>query len=284
MGLLRSVPSRNSKVDGNGRTQLDDKWRRDRSRFLQLMILDGIFLLEILRKIHDLNYGHYAGNDPIFSRHGLLKNFNVIKEDMLMIENQVPLMVLATLVATEREVTVNDEVIRYINDLVFHFVGETKFSLQVDQSIELRSNRGLHLLELTWRLVSGERYERVFERDLRDFNMKPAPASYLSENAQVELKKSETNSLNGIRFENGVLILPILRIRSPTESVLLNLVAFEHLHAGASHEDCPPLRIQKRSLGLNLFALSYIMEALTRLVQQMKELKEENQFIKAQLT
>ncbi|XP_077228613.1 UPF0481 protein At3g47200-like [Tasmannia lanceolata] len=157
-------------------------------------------------------------------------------EDMLMIENQVPLMVLATLVATEREVTINDEVIHYINDLVFHFVRRTNFFLQVDQSIELAFYRGLHLLELTWQLVSGEQYERIFERD---FNLKPIQflsASYLYEKAQVELRRSETNSLNGIRFENGVLSLPIFRIQSPTELVLLNLVAFEHLHAGASHE------------------------------------------------
>ncbi|PKI65611.1 hypothetical protein CRG98_014004 [Punica granatum] len=53
---------------------LDQKWHDDKDAFLQLMILDGCFMLEILRSgTHTVN--DYARNDPIFSNHGKDKEF-----------------------------------------------------------------------------------------------------------------------------------------------------------------------------------------------------------------
>lgn len=45
----------------------------------------------------------YATNDPIFSNHGKLYNMPYIRYDMLMLENQLPLLVLEKLVAIENE-------------------------------------------------------------------------------------------------------------------------------------------------------------------------------------
>lgn len=79
---------------------LDDAWR-DEKRFLQLMVLDGCFMLEILLT----NYGvcnNYASSDPIFSSHGKLYTMPYIRRDMLMIENQIPLLVLEKLVEVDK--------------------------------------------------------------------------------------------------------------------------------------------------------------------------------------
>lgn len=70
---------------------LDLVWKNDKHRFLQLMILDGCFMLEILRG----STIDYASNDPIFSKHGkILYIMPLIKRDMLMLENQLPMRVL----------------------------------------------------------------------------------------------------------------------------------------------------------------------------------------------
>lgn len=70
--------------------------------FLQTMILDGCFMLEILRTAsHVLD--DYAPNDPIFSNHGRLHVVPYIKRDMLMLENQLPMLVLEKLVAVEHD-------------------------------------------------------------------------------------------------------------------------------------------------------------------------------------
>lgn len=79
---------------------LDPVWKYDTPRFLQLMILDGCFMLEILRTSTSV-LDDYASNDPIFSNHGKLYLMPYIKRDMLMLENQLPMLVLDRLVHVE---------------------------------------------------------------------------------------------------------------------------------------------------------------------------------------
>jgi hypothetical protein len=79
---------------------LDPVWKDDTSRFVQLMILDGCFMLEILRTSTSV-LDDYAPNDPIFSNHGKLYLMPYIKRDMLMLENQLPMLVLDRLVHVE---------------------------------------------------------------------------------------------------------------------------------------------------------------------------------------
>lgn len=81
---------------------LDQKWRNDTSAFLQLMIVDGCFMLEILRTAtHSMD--DYAANDPIFSDHGRLYIMPYLRRDMLMLENQLPMLVLDKLLALESD-------------------------------------------------------------------------------------------------------------------------------------------------------------------------------------
>ena len=81
---------------------LDQKWRNDTSSFLKLMIVDGCFMLEILRTAtHTMD--DYAANDPIFSEHGRLYIVPYLRRDMLMLENQLPMLVLDKLLAIESD-------------------------------------------------------------------------------------------------------------------------------------------------------------------------------------
>ncbi|XP_077225063.1 UPF0481 protein At3g47200-like [Tasmannia lanceolata] len=86
--------------------QLEIEWR-DRDKFLELMFHDGCFLLEIMRKFVHNDHGDYADNDPIFGPYGFHKFGDVIFEETLKIENQVPLLVLNKLVAIENGMTRN---------------------------------------------------------------------------------------------------------------------------------------------------------------------------------
>jgi hypothetical protein len=81
----------------------EDRWRGagGRETFLEMMIVDGCFVLEVIRAAWSggKSVGDYAPNDPIFSRHGVLYMVPYIRRDMLMLENQLPLLLLAKLVA-----------------------------------------------------------------------------------------------------------------------------------------------------------------------------------------
>ncbi|EMS51501.1 hypothetical protein TRIUR3_11332 [Triticum urartu] len=96
---------------------LDSEWRADgggRERFLAMMIFDGCFLpggvgfdgcflLEVMRctAADGKQVGDYAHNDPIFSPHGILYMVPYIRRDVLMLENQLPLLLLQKLVGVE---------------------------------------------------------------------------------------------------------------------------------------------------------------------------------------
>ena len=84
--------------------KLSDEWRIDggvESRFVELMVTDGCFLLEVMRTATSWEMNDYADDDPVFSAHGLLYTVPYIRRDMLMIENQLPLLVLKRLLAVE---------------------------------------------------------------------------------------------------------------------------------------------------------------------------------------
>lgn len=82
--------------------QLDKSWNDDAGKFLQLMVLDGCFMLEIMRlAIQPSN--DYAADDPVFSIHGRVYVAPFIRRDMLIVENQLPMLVLYKLVATESD-------------------------------------------------------------------------------------------------------------------------------------------------------------------------------------
>ncbi|XP_047335964.1 UPF0481 protein At3g47200-like [Impatiens glandulifera] len=69
---------------------LSPEWRQDTNRFLQLMIVDGCFMLEILNANSTMKKKkRYSEKDPVFGAHGKIYVIPFIKTDMLMIENQL---------------------------------------------------------------------------------------------------------------------------------------------------------------------------------------------------
>jgi hypothetical protein len=81
---------------------LGESWKDDTSKFLQMMILDGCFMLEIIR-LATHNSLDYSADDPVFSSHGRLYMIPHIRRDMLLLENQLPMLVLYRLVAVESD-------------------------------------------------------------------------------------------------------------------------------------------------------------------------------------
>lgn len=82
---------------------LEAVWENNTERFIKLMILDGCFMLEILRNSTQVLLNDYDCLDPIFSHHGRVHMMPYILRDMLMLENQLQLLVLYKLVALETE-------------------------------------------------------------------------------------------------------------------------------------------------------------------------------------
>ncbi|KAG8048673.1 hypothetical protein GUJ93_ZPchr0009g1908 [Zizania palustris] len=216
---------------------LTDEWRRDtygdataldkkRERFLEMMVTDGCFLLEVMRTASGWEVNDYADDDPLFSSHGLLYTVPYIRRDMIMIENQLPLLVLDKLVAVESGIHENED---FINRMVLMFLSPTAWPMEIGAGL------ALHPLDILRRslLFGPAPSPRAPPETAPDDIIRSAEELY---EAGIRFRRSPTSSLLDIRFHSGVLHLPVVAVDDTTEYILLNLMAFERLHAGAGND------------------------------------------------
>ncbi|KAF7815360.1 UPF0481 protein [Senna tora] len=205
-------------------------------KFSKMMILDGCFMLEVLR-IGDCRvdyFADYADNDPIFSDHGRLYVMPYIKRDMLMLENQLPMIVLDKLIEFEGRNTRDEE---FLNKLILQF-----FFPGTPPSRSF--GKCLHTLDLYRKalLQHSPSHHTVIPKPTKadkhrgyDDDIIIRSVVELRESG-IRFKLSDTPSLKDISFNNGILRLPSIIIDDYTESMFLNLMAFERLHVGAGNE------------------------------------------------
>ncbi|XP_039168540.1 UPF0481 protein At3g47200 [Eucalyptus grandis] len=255
---------------------LDPKWKAGSSEgaarlFLELMITDGCFMLEILRFATN-EVDDYAPNDPIFSYHRTIHIMTDICKDMLMLENQLPILVLDRLVAVESDGKKDDEFVSRLLLKVFpllsrgitrsgkclHVLDVLRNSMLMepekkdeedDESVnrfilKFRSpskgitwmGKCLHVLDVVRNsmLMEPKKKDEVKREDIREI-IQLASATELSEHG-IKFKRSKTDGNKDISFAGGALTLPKIWVDESTMSNFLNFTAFEYLHVGIENE------------------------------------------------
>ncbi|VAI41769.1 unnamed protein product [Triticum turgidum subsp. durum] len=209
---------------------LHSEWRSlGREQFLAMMIFDGCFLLELMRctAADGKLVGEYANNDPIFSPHGILNMVPYIRRDMLMLENQLPLLLLQKLVEVESGKPPNND---FINRMVLKFLAQS--SSPFPPGIGL----GLHPLDVFRRsMLTGKCHQIWSPQDIEEDNAIIRSALKLYQ-AGIQFKPSKTLSLHDIQFRSGTLSMPTVSVDDSTEYMFLNVMAFERLHVGAGND------------------------------------------------
>ncbi|XP_030524417.2 UPF0481 protein At3g47200-like [Rhodamnia argentea] len=207
---------------------LDQNWKEDtEDQFLNLMITDGCFMLEIMRTTVG-EKRDYAPKNPIFNIYSRKYRTRDIRRDMLMLENQLPMLVLYRLFAVENNGKERDEY-EYINRLILRF-----YSLDPGNK---EMGRCLHVLDVLRKGLLMEPKE--VQPDLE--NEESLAGEEIIQSATelepwIRFKKSKTSSLKDVSFARGVLRLPVITVDDTTQSMFLNLMTFERLHVRAGNE------------------------------------------------
>ncbi|RLM58635.1 UPF0481 protein [Panicum miliaceum] len=193
------------------------------------MLTDGCFLLEMMRAREHVHKGEalddYAPNDPIFSIHGFYFLRPDIQSDMILMENQLPLLVLQRISVVQRGISWPSA--KDINKMVLHFLD---CPLLDEDNDEL----GLHPLDLFHK--SFRDLQPVLSR-LDKFAEVTVPSAVELSEAGVNFKKSNNaKSVCDIEFKNGVLRMPLIRVYDETEKSYLNIMAFERLYMYAGND------------------------------------------------
>ncbi|CAM0903904.1 unnamed protein product [Alopecurus aequalis] len=229
------------------------------NEFVQCLVLDGTFVLELFRGGLSSAKGFagelgYSRHDPVFAMRGAM---HAIRNDMILLENQIPLFVLDLLLGIqlghpEQTGAVASLAVRFFDPLMptdtpLHRKDRSRLESSVDAgaaaaaSFDPLSDPMLHCLD-------------VFRRSLLRAGLQPTPprlwlkkwsglrrvadkrrqqfvhcVSELRE-AGITCRPRNTDRFWDIRFENGVLHIPRILIHDSTKSLFLNLIAFEQCH------------------------------------------------------
>ncbi|XP_052170364.1 UPF0481 protein At3g47200-like [Diospyros lotus] len=205
---------------------LEPKWQDDTKKFVTLMIVDECFILEILRVANQPFESDYSNDDPIFGYHGMLYAMPFIRRDMLLLENQLPMLVLVKLKCFEENVEYN---VDSTNMLILNFFGF--------RTRDFERGKSLHILDLYRQRLLVKR-SKPTERNFKRIHNQIVPlnlsATMLIEGG-IRFRRSEGNSPMDISFDGGILRLPKFVVNDTTESTFLNLMAFERCNIGVGH-------------------------------------------------
>jgi hypothetical protein len=180
--------------------------------FVEMMLLDGCFIIELFRKLamKDLR----DESDPIF-QFGWM--FCSLTRDLLLFENQIPFFVLTKLFEMTEVPNQQDNII----DLAMLFFGIPLLSNESLQNIK-------HLLALVHKSATPPYVEigtggNVVQEEEWNY----IPSATKLQDAGVKFKKLEISGGFYIKFNNGVMDIPLLKVEDRSESIFRNLIAYE---------------------------------------------------------
>ncbi|KAM3338987.1 hypothetical protein P3S68_031073 [Capsicum galapagoense] len=227
-------------------------------RFLQMLLLDGCFVVEFVRELHE----EYPQEDKIINTNvGCIRD--QVTRDLMLLENQLPFFVLNKL----HRMTKKD------NELPFAIMVKCCFHINLANrtppallEIYNKANEGnikhlLHLIHMSWHIVYPNTYpgkkslccnplQRFRSKEKakdKDYKVMPnatelsgAGVSFTNFGNNINRSDNEegiscTSLVEDILdtcyfdivFENGLMKIPCLHLFDSTESKLRNLIAFE---------------------------------------------------------
>ncbi|KAH9650194.1 transmembrane protein [Citrus sinensis] len=195
----------------------------DKEEFLEMMLLDGCFIVEVIRK--NLRKELREDNDPIFKLGWMLP---CIARDMFLVENQLPFFVLWELFSMT-EVTKNNQANYSFFYMILYFFygilpGKGYPRVDVYPIEEIKHLVGF--IHNNW-LPSPTGIDAFKINASKNSEWKFICCATEIQEAGVKFQKVEDGLLFDIKFDNGVMKIPTLAIGDTTEAVLRNLIAYE---------------------------------------------------------
>ncbi|KAL0725367.1 hypothetical protein Bca4012_039966 [Brassica carinata] len=178
--------------------------------FVEMVLIDSVFIIEFMLKQTECD-GSKIG-DPLFDDLCLV---NTVKDDLILLENQLPYLFLEKLFETIVPRISQNQTLR---ELTINFFG---LRGQIGDN-----SRFLHFTDL----IRCVRVETLPRNDI--WEARPIEHMYNADKLDrggVKFKAVEEFSLN-VRFENGCLEMPCLTVMDKLELTLRNIMALEQCH------------------------------------------------------
>ncbi|KAL3641195.1 hypothetical protein CASFOL_016163 [Castilleja foliolosa] len=189
---------------------------------IEMLILDGVFIIELIRKyaLDELR----EKDDTIFQYEQIIGQ---LRHDLMLVENQIPFFVIEQLFAMTKTGNPYDEIF-YLVRLFIDDISPWPEPMEFLGKISTKNVD--HLLGLVYKIwcysfakMTSNRPIKTKEEKITTINS----TTELQESGVKFEKYSESNCLD-INFVSGVLKIPGFSISDETETILRNLIAYEH--------------------------------------------------------
>lgn len=193
--------------------------------FIEMLVLDGCFIIELFRKIGGLV--QFDDHDPLITMSWI---FSFFLRDLIRLENQIPFFILECLFDLTKMPGEKSS-----PTLVTLALGFFNYALQRPETIleKYAKVKAKHLLDLLRSTVLPPELEPSEQPDNH-------PPAHIIHNisklrrAGIKLKPWKADSFLIVNFKHGVIRMPMISIDDFMSAFLLNSVAFEQCHSGCS--------------------------------------------------
>ncbi|KAL1821282.1 hypothetical protein DCAR_0417673 [Daucus carota subsp. sativus] len=191
--------------------------------FIEMMVLDGCFIIELFRKLGDLY--PFEPDDPLISMSWV---YSFFLRDLLRLENQIPFFILQRLF--DLSTLPEEESGKSLAELALNFFNS---ALQrPDEVLDQHKNLvGKHLLDFVRASLIPPG-----DPDHMHYNNPSHVIHCVSKlrRAGIKLKPGKSTSFLVIKFSHGVLEMPSISMDDFMSSFLINCVAYEQCHKSCS--------------------------------------------------
>ncbi|XP_056167781.1 UPF0481 protein At3g47200-like [Syzygium oleosum] len=206
--------------------------------FVRMMVIDGCFVIELLRLYYDLFHTKSTvvaiEDDPILTNPWIL---TTLRRDLLLLENQLPFFVLEKLyelinnknnIDHQQAVPLEELAVTFFDPLLPQQNAASKLDTEKPKAHLLDVFRSTFLKSVSEKVPKKET-NRVNSRLNPNGSMRGLVRYFASElqEAGMQFKKWKGHDLLDIEFDHGTLRVPPLSISDNTVSLLLNFVAYE---------------------------------------------------------
>ncbi|CAK9148375.1 unnamed protein product [Ilex paraguariensis] len=198
--------------------------KMNRDEFVEMMLLDGSFIIELFRKFSCEEQEQI--DDPIFQASVIWLN---IRRDLLLFENQLPFFVLSKLFDMSKDSNQGgpqENILVLALKFLLQAIPDISY-FQMPETPEINDNHLLSLVHAIWcsrfaTMVSS----RIDANQERGWSFIKCTTG-LRESGIKFVKATDSFSLFDIKFTNGIVKIPRLKIVDRTECLFRNMVAYE---------------------------------------------------------
>ncbi|CAL0310507.1 unnamed protein product [Lupinus luteus] len=218
--LLKAMAS----LESEARECYSETITLDTRDFIEMMVLDGCFIIELFRKVSKLV--PFEEDDPLVTMAWILPFFY---RDFLKLENQIPFFVLERLFELSK--LPEEKLTPTLSSIAMEFFNNSLFRPE-EVLAQQSSFVGKHLLDLVRTSFIPSDLQTEPNRVITPTHVIHCVSKLQRAGIKIAPSNNNNDTFLHVKFKHGIIQMPTITMDDFMSSFLLNCVAFEQCYSG----------------------------------------------------